>query len=263
MGDTYTHGHHASVLKSHNWRTLANSAAYLIPHLTRGSGVLDVGCGPGNLTAEMAERVAPAPVIGVDYASVIVDAAQQTHQRRNLSFAVGDVYGLNYPDNSFDVVHAHQVLQHLTDPVAALQEMMRVTRPGGLLAVRDADYEAMQWFPEPHGLDRWRDLYLLVARSNGAEPSAGRRLLSWAHEAGLSSIVPSADTWCFATPDDREWWSSLWAERTVKSSFGHQAVERGLATEAELRNIADAWRLWGREADGWFIVPNAELICRV
>lgn len=263
MGDTYTHGHHASVLRSHTWRTLANSASYLVPHLTRGTRVLDVGCGPGNLTAEMAERVAPAPVIGIDYASGIIDAAAANHQRRNLSFAVGDVYQLDYADDSFDVVHAHQVLQHLTDPVGALREMKRVTRPGGLIAVRDADYEAMSWFPESHGMDRWLSLYLLVARGNGAEPSAGRRLLAWAHEADLSSIVATADTWLFATPADREWWSSLWAERTVQSSFGQQARDRGLATEAELAEIANAWRLWGSDPDANFIVPNTELVCRV
>jgi ubiquinone/menaquinone biosynthesis C-methylase UbiE len=49
------------------------------------------------------------------------------------------VYALDFADGSFDVVHAHQVLQHLTDPVAALIEMRRVCRPGGLIAARDGD----------------------------------------------------------------------------------------------------------------------------
>ena len=51
-----------------------------------------------------------------------------------MAFTVGDVYQLDFPDDSFDVVHAHQLLQHLTDPVAALREMRRVCRPGGLVA---------------------------------------------------------------------------------------------------------------------------------
>ena len=67
---------------------------------------------------------------------------------------LGDVYSLDYPDASFDVVHAHQVLQHLTDPVTALREMRRVCRPGGVVAARDADYAAMTWYPESPGLDR-------------------------------------------------------------------------------------------------------------
>jgi ubiquinone/menaquinone biosynthesis C-methylase UbiE len=65
----------------------------------------------------------------------------------NLEFRVGDAYALDFPDDSFDVVHAHQVLQHLTDPVAALTEMRRVCRPGGIVAARDADYAAMTWHP--------------------------------------------------------------------------------------------------------------------
>ncbi|MGJ3561710.1 class I SAM-dependent methyltransferase [Streptomyces sp. INA 01156] len=65
----------------------------------------------------------------------------------NTAFTVGDVHALDFPDDTFSVVHAHQVLQHVGDPVRALREMMRVTRPGGFVAVRDADYAAMTWYP--------------------------------------------------------------------------------------------------------------------
>ena len=76
-----------------------------------------------------------------------------------VAFAVGDVYALEHADDSFDVVHAHQVLQHLTDPVAALRELRRVARPGGVVAVRDADYAGMTWFPASPVLDEWSALY--------------------------------------------------------------------------------------------------------
>ena len=65
----------------------------------------------------------------------------------NLRLLVGDVYQLGFADAAFDVVHAHQLVQHLADPVAALREMRRVCKPGGLVAVRDADYSAMTWHP--------------------------------------------------------------------------------------------------------------------
>lgn len=55
MSDTYTHGHHGSVLRSHSWRTAENSAAHLLPHLERGQRLLDVGCGPGSITVDLAE----------------------------------------------------------------------------------------------------------------------------------------------------------------------------------------------------------------
>ena len=64
--NVYTHGHHESVLRSHTWRTAENSAAYLLGHVVAGMDLLDVGCGPGTITVDLAKRVAPGQVIGVD-----------------------------------------------------------------------------------------------------------------------------------------------------------------------------------------------------
>ena len=66
---------------------------------------------------------------------------------QNVEFVAGNIYDLDFEDETFDVVHAHQVLQHLTDPVAALREMRRVAKPGGIVAVRDADFHGMSWYP--------------------------------------------------------------------------------------------------------------------
>jgi ubiquinone/menaquinone biosynthesis C-methylase UbiE len=134
---TYTHGHHESVLRSHKWRTVDNSAAYLAPHLTTGISVLDVGCGPGTITADIGRRVAPGRVLGIDAsAKVIEEARRDAAGGSNVEFSVGDLCALPIDDDTFDIVHAHQVLQHLPDPVAALREMKRVCKPGGLVAAR-------------------------------------------------------------------------------------------------------------------------------
>ena len=263
--DTYTHGHHESVLRSHTWRTVENSAAYLVDHVAPGCEVLDVGCGPGTITVDIGQRVGPGRVVGVDRAGEVLEQARELAAAQgatNVEFAVGDVYALDFPDDSFDVVHAHQVLQHLTDPVAALREMLRVCRPGGVVGVRDADYAAMTCFPDVPRLVPWPDLYRAVARGNGAEPDGGRHVLSWALAAGAVDVVPSASVWCFATPPERAWWGGLWADRVVASAFADQAVGGGHATVAQLQEVAEGWREWAAREDGWFAVLHGEVVCR-
>jgi len=263
---TYTHGHHESVLRSHRWRTAENSAGYLLPHLSSGATVLDVGCGPGTITADLATLVTPARVTALETTAAALGLARAEITRRglvNVDFAVGDVHALEFADDSFDVVHAHQVLQHVTDPVAALREMRRVTRPGGVVAVRDSDYAAFTWFPESPELTAWLDLYQRVARGNGGEPDAGRRLLAWAHEAGFTDVTASSSTWCFATPADREWWGGMWAERVLKSDLATTALRTSAATEDDLRRISAGWRAWAANPDGWLSLLHGELIARV
>ncbi|MEU8618460.1 class I SAM-dependent methyltransferase [Streptomyces sp. NPDC048623] len=262
----YTHGHHESVLRSHSWRTVENSAAYLIPELRSGLDVLDVGCGPGTISADLAARVAPGRVTAVDHAEEVLSKARAAAAERgvdNVEFAVADVHALDFPDDSFDIVHAHQVLQHVGDPVQALREMRRVCRPGGVVAARDSDYDAFTWFPQSPGLERWQALYRRVAAANGGEPDAGRRLRAWAHEAGFTDVTSSAGVWCFASPDERAWWSGLWADRVTQSAYARLAVDGGHATPEELASIAEAWHAWGTEDDGWFMVPHGEILCRV
>lgn len=261
----YTHGHHESVLRSHTWRTAANSAAYLLGSLKPHMTVLDVGCGPGTITADLAALVPDGHVTGVDRSPEILEQARATAAGRglaNVGFTVADVHALDFPDDTFCVVHAHQVLQHVGDPVAALREMKRVTRPGGFIAVRDSDYAAMAWHPASRGMDAWLDLYRRVARANGGQPDAGRRLRSWALRAGLTDITATSSTWTFATPDERAWWSGLWADRTLASAYAERATEGGHASAEQLRAVSEAWREWGLHDDGWFSVLHGEILCR-
>ena len=261
--DSYLHGHHDSVLRSHRWRTAENSAGYLLARLPATGRVLDVGCGPGTITVGLAARIPAGQVVGVDAAAdVLAVARREADGRPNVRFEVGDAYHLAFDDGAFDVVHAHQVLQHLSDPAAALAEMRRVCRPGGLIAARDADYGGMFWFPEYAELADWRNLHQRVARALGGEPDAGRRMLSWARAAGFTDIETSASTWCYAMTSDRSWWGKLWAERLTESRFGAQAVERGLATRQDLERLAEAWLRWAASDDGWFLIPHGEILCR-
>lgn len=305
--EVYTHGHHESVLRSHTWRTAENSAAFLLPHLAAGMSLLDVGCGPGTITADLAALVAPGRVVGIDRAVDVLtqarayareraaheepaeyredardrDDARPTERARDAesaggsvrserpvaaaalpSFSAADVYRLPFADASFDVVHAHQVLQHLVDPVAALREMRRVVRPGGTVAVRDSDYSAFTWAPLDARLDRWLALYHAVTRRNSAEPDAGRFLKGWALAAAFTSVRTTTSTWTYADPDTCTWWGGLWADRCERSAFGEQAVSYGLSTREELSDIAAAFREWAAKPDAFFMIPHGEVIAR-
>lgn len=263
--DTYTHGHHESVLRSHRWRTVENSAGYLAPFLAPGMNVLDVGCGPGSISADLARLVRPGRVLAVDNVSAIVEHASAEIAGRgtdNIEFAVADAYELDLPDDSFDVVHAHQVLQHLSEPVTALAEMRRVCRPQGIVAARDGDIGTMTWYPNDPVLERWLTLYHDVARSHNAEPGAGRRLHVWARQAGFTDVAVSASVWCFASSADRRWWGDLWSERVLESAFAKQAVDGGFAESSDLEAFAAAWRRWADHEDGWFSLVHGEVLCR-
>ncbi|MGH3367617.1 MAG: methyltransferase domain-containing protein [Nocardioidaceae bacterium] len=260
----YTHGHHESVLRSHSWRTAANSARYLLPRLRRGMSLLDVGCGPGTITADLAELVSPGSVTGVERSLGVLDIArrQAAGHSGGVDFVVSDVHALGFRDDAFDVVHAHQVLQHLADPVHALREMGRVCAPGGTVAVRDSDYAAFRWQPELPELDEWLHLYRTLARDNNGEPDAGRLLPRWVRDAGFTDVVATSSSWCFETPQDRQWWGRTWADRVVGSQLAEQAVSSGAASTADLTRIARGWLTWAAAADGWMKVPHQEVLAR-
>jgi len=186
------------VLRSHRWRTAENSAAYLLPSLSPGQRLLDVGCGPGTITLDLAGRVAPGQTVGVDRDAGVVAEAQRLLESREvpgIEFMTADTYALGFDDESFDVVHAHQLLQHLTDPVAALVEMRRVLRPGDVLAVRDGDYGGFVWAPADPLLDRWMQLYHDVCRHNGADADAAPRQPAIGNLSSRRASVPRSLDW--------------------------------------------------------------------
>ena len=250
--EVYTHSHQPVVLASHGARTAEEAAAFLLNHLTPGMRLLDLGCGPGSITIGLARYVAPALVVGVDSSESALSAARRRADDErvpNISFERADVYDLPFEDDSFEVVYAHQLLQHLADPVEALREANRVLVSGGYLAVRDADYGTMTYHPPHRGLDDWLVDYHEVARSNGGEPDAGRRLMEWVRAAGFTDIHPTASTWLYATPEARAEWAELWAGRRL----GDRNVPAA---------TAEAFRDWAAAADGWFAFINGEVLAR-
>jgi SAM-dependent methyltransferase len=223
--------------------------------------LLDVGCGPGNITADLAARLSAGSVIGIDVSDEVIELARsQYHEVRNLSFEVANVYGLKYPDESFDIVYAHQVLQHLAQPVDALREMRRVLKTGGTLAVRDGDYGSFAWAPSDPVLDRWMALYHEITRVNHAEADAGRHLKTWVRAAQFDDLAVTSSNWIYQSDDERSWWGGLWADRVLHSEFARQGIEYGLTSVEELQEISRAFLRWCAEPNGIFVIVNIEIL---
>lgn len=263
---TYTHGHHSSVLESHRTRTIANSAQYAAAYFVPGARVLDIGSGPGTITAEIAKRVAPGEVVALEISPAAAELTANELERQHVTNArvvVGDVHDLGFATGEFDVTHAHQVLQHVSDPVAALREMGRVTRPGGVVAARDSDYGRFDWAPRLPELDEWMRLYQAAARANGGEPDAGRYFGQWAARAGFSDATITESTWRFADAKQRDWWGSMWAQRILESDLTRQLLDAGWATRADLDAISRAWLEWSHDESAWITIPHCEVLIRI
>lgn len=260
MEERYTHGQHDHLLAAYETRTAGEAAAFLRPHLDPGMAVIDVGCGPGSITAGLARWVAPGDVLGVDAASESIARARTRYDDvPGLRFSVASAYDLPATDGEFDAAYAHQVLQHLNDPVAALREMGRVLRPGGTVAVRDADYGTMVHWPQEPEIERWLSLYHQVVREHGGEPDAGRRLLTWVDEAEFANATATAVSWTYADPVARTAWAEMWANRLVEGRFRELALETGLATEHDLRQLAAGWRRWSAGRSAFFAFLNVQV----
>ncbi|PKY05701.1 putative ubiE/COQ5 methyltransferase [Aspergillus campestris IBT 28561] len=261
----YATDHAAPVLQTHSWRTVTNSTPYLIPHLRSDMTILDIGCGPGSISVDLARRVPNGHVTGIEYVPDPLDEARSLASREgvtNIDFRVGDIHSLAFPDNSFDLVHVHQVLQHIADPVQALREMRRVAKSnGGIVAARES--ATFSWYPENQGIQTWHAVTERMAKGKGGHPNPGSYIHTWAQEAGfpVDKIQKSTGTWCFSTPEEREYWGGTMAERTQSSGFTTMVLGGGWATAQELESMARGWREWVVDEQGWFGVLHGEIVC--
>lgn len=260
-GTKYTHGYGEAVLSNHRGRTAYNSADYLLPFLNKDLHLLDIGSGAGTITCDFAGLVGRVTALEVSEEALAVTRTEAERRGVHMSYCVGDIHALPFADNTFDVVHVHQVLQHVSDRAAAMKEMRRVVKPQGIVACRESVYSAFTAYPNDKGLDDWKTLYMDIVRSNGGEPDSGAMLLDWALQAGFTDVTPGIYTWCFATPETRQHWGGMWEKRILNSNIADQARSRGVS-ENELKGISMAWRKWKDTPCGWYMVPHSHIIAR-
>ena len=261
--EIYLHGHHPVVVDEHARRSADRNAAYLLPHLKLGMSMLDIGCGPGSITAGLAEAVSPGQTIGIDMSDKALDRARADAEVAGLSnveYRVADAYDLPFPDDSFDAAHMHQVLQHLADPRKAVGEAMRVLKPGGVFGVTEVDWDTAVFWPRTPETNRFLDIYDEVALHNGADPDFGRRLRSMFEPFGVSCLEISALAWTFGDAASAEQWGDLWRERIQKSNIATVALEVGISTREELATVGEGLHRWGQSPDAFFSITHTEAL---
>jgi len=261
--EAYQLGHHPSVVARHARRTAETAAAFFLPYLKPGMRVLDVGCGPGSITAGIARRAAPGETIGIDPSPEVIETAKSytgTTPARNLKFEVGSIYEPRFAHGTFDAVFMHQVIQHLRRPVDALRQMRALLDPNGVLGVRVVDWGSAVFYPESDGMQRYLDLHYDLARLNGTEPNAGRYLRRWFQEAGFAEARVTASIESEADPQATADRAEMFADRVLRSSIPDSALKSGIATRSDLESIAAACREWGREPDAFFCFSHVEAV---
>lgn len=240
-------------------RRAARWVPFLLPHLRPGMRLLDCGCGVGSITLDLAEIVAPAETVGIDLDDRQLELARAAAAARGLGnarFAVGSVYELPFAEASFDVVLAHALLCHLSEPLRALKEMRRVLAPGGLAAVSDDDYSTWVIAPEHSALQRvLTDLVPQVVSANGGNLYYSRNLRRLMLEAGFArSEGHSVAAEYYGTLEETRR-AAFIAGRVMRNSEWAQLVlAQGWATADELEALRADVLEWGERPDAFAAV---------
>lgn len=256
-------GHDRHVTSIQSRRTAQVCAAYLLPHLKPNTHLLDIGCGPGAITRGFVDLCPEGHIVGVDSSSTIIAAASSTHADLHpaLKFSTADVYTLPFDDASFDVVHAHQLFHHLPDAERALRSMKRVTKPGGLLAVRGAVMRSCISAPESSEL--LSEAFTRYIALGGGDADVMKTLPEVAVGIGLEIVSVTGSFECFVTKEDREAVAETWIGLGKRGGVVHTWKEKGIISDEEFTEIGRRYELFRDCETGMFMIPSVELLCRI
>jgi ubiquinone/menaquinone biosynthesis C-methylase UbiE len=208
--------------------------------LKPGLRVLEVGCGSGNITCWVASQVGPSgQVLGIDNSPNQVEQARQQAAAlglTNVEFQVADAYSPRLPEQSFDLAYCRLVLMHLTDPLAALQTMRKLVRPGGIVLCEEMDLGTWLCDPPAPAMQDFFRLNIALGERRGEHFQLGRSLHQLFAQAGFSEPeVGSNFALALRGEDKRLLWMTF-------VEFSPELVREGLATSDECDRVADSMK---------------------
>jgi SAM-dependent methyltransferase len=223
--------------------------AFFLPHLERGLRVLDCGCGPGSITLGLAECVAPGDAVGIDTDEAALDAARQLAEASkvsNLRYERADVYALPFSDAVFDRVFVSSLLEHLSNPRRALDEMLRVLKPGGIAGI-GATAGSGFVHPETPEIDHLLAVSERVLRLWGGNPTIGRDLRGLLLEAGFEDVEFTATGIGNGTDLQVQRAADTLIDRSLSGRMLQTILEQGWMDEEQIEATKAAIRVWGRQ----------------
>ena len=195
-------------------------------------------------------------IVGVDLSDEGFSEAEEyarAHGIGNIEFRTGNVYGLDFADDSFDACLCHSMVETLDRPQDALLEMKRVLKPGGVLGVADVEYGGFI-VAGPHAALLRRSYSisekLWFLRKTG-DPYRGRELRRLLNCAGFNNVVATSKYLCYGTDDKVKSFGTRQAEKFQGARFTHSAQKHGLATKDELNAMKEAWIKWSESPDAY------------
>jgi ubiquinone/menaquinone biosynthesis C-methylase UbiE len=204
---------------------------------------VDLGCGGGEVTFELARLVAPGGfVTGVDMDEVKLGLARKAAVERgvsNVEFLAGNVNRWD-DQGAYDVVYSRFLLQHLSEPVDLLRRMWAAVRSGGLVIVEDADFDGWCCHPPNEGFDFFVRAYAEVIRRRGGDHATGRKLYHYFLDAGIPSPQVALVQSVFVSGEGKELaWSTLDATSEAILAEGVATPGELAAALASLRQFTD------------------------
>lgn len=244
-------------------KSVHTHAAHIMPYMRSGMNLLDCGCGPGTITLGLADLVAPGQVVGIDIEPSQIEKAKVHAEARtvtNIRYEVASVYELPFPDSSFDAALAHTLLQHLQDPISALQEIRRVLKAGGVVALREEDWGSQLNYPEIPLVSELYSLYLRYWQSNGGDPYLPRRYKEILRQAGFSDIRVTASAEVFATSNAIRDWVQMVVFHLQEPVFIDQVTRQGWVDRKTVKKMGEALKSWGDHPDAFRAILTGEAI---
>ena len=266
----YTQGYSNYTVATHQSRTAESDAAFLLPHIKKTDHILDVGCGPGTITTGLAKYASDGTTVGVDISADVLETAMALAAKAFVLviFEKGNILeGLDYPDETFDIIYCSQLFGHLPPPdlpLRALTEIRRVLKPGGILATRDGI--AQHFYPLSLDLDRlWghNQARALNMGAPAADPT-GTIMPALFRSAGFDAdggkVRVGAAARVFSGAETRKWlaWRAT-GQLQQGDPFRQSWLDAGI-TEDEIQETLVAVGKWAETEDGWSVAVQCEML---